>query len=529
MKPYNELMAVYAEMSLKGSAADDSFKNYGRDPASAAFYFAEMTKARSLLEMMAGAARTYDDPQIPAGIKNREADIIRELASVEDSWEAAYSRGEAAVQRLADRKQELTRELDRLIAELRKSHALYAAINYPVPILAHQVPLKENEILLEFGITNDAVFTFVLRKNRATRICRQAVTRDELAAKVEKFLEPLNSRGNNFSPRSAGEFYDLLLAEALKDTKDADRIIIIPDGILGLLPFEALVVKQGRKDLFAGDRWAITYNQSATALSLARLMKPSTARRPLLAIGNPIYDKEDPRYIAYKRGGTRPLTADLKKYGYRGVSVVPKPGAAGGAIAWEPVTFPALPETEDEIRAIAALFGVRPEPPDVLLGVAASETSFRKAPLKDYRYLHFATHADLPGKVQGIKEPFIILGQVENRGNDNGFLTLSEVLGLKLNAEMVVLSACSTGQGGIMEGEGVANFARAFQHAGSRSVVVSLWEVASHAAVEFMTSFYGNIKAGKSEAEALRLARKEVKSKYPNPFFWSVFVLYGEG
>jgi len=103
------------------------------------------------------------------------------------------------------------------------------------------------------------------------------------------------------------------------------------------------------------------------------------------------------------------------------------------------------------------------------------------------------------------------------------------VLELKLNADLVVLSACSTGKGRLMEGEGVANFARAFQHAGARSVVVSLWEVASDAAVEYMKSFYGHIKSGnKDRAEALRLAREEIKAKYPNSFYWSVFVLYGE-
>ena len=132
----------------------------------------------------------------------------------------------------------------------------------------------------------------------------------------------------------------------------------------------------------------------------------------------------------------------------------------------------------------------------MLLNVEANETWLRKSPLQDYRYLHFATHADLPGKVQGIKEPFILLGQVENQTGDDGFLTLSEVLGLKLQAQMVVLSACVTGRGQVMEGEGVANFARAFQYAGARSVVVSLWEVASKVAVEFMKIFYGHLKGG---------------------------------
>lgn len=528
VKPYNELMAVFAEMSLRGYRSDDSYKKYGGDPASAAFYFAEMTKARTLLEMMAGAARKYDDPQIPTAVRNREANIIRELASIEDSWDATFARGQAALQQLAERKQRLTKELDELVAGLRKSHQLYAAINYPVPILAAQLPLKYNEVLLEFGISSDAVFVFVARKGGAIKVCKREISREELSSKVTDFLGPLKSpeRRNEFSQQRAGELYNLLLADALRNANTPERLILIPDGILGLLPFEALVAQGGE---FAGDKWAMTYNQSATALALGRFVKTSTASRTLFAIGNPVYDKADPRYIAFKQGKSAPPRADLAQYAYRGISVVPRPGAAGDTVAWENVIFPPLPETEDEIRAIAGLFGIRPEPPDILLGVQASETNFLKAPLKDYRYLHFATHADLPGKVQGIKEPFIILGQVENRGSANGFLTLSEVLGLKLNAEMVVLSACSTGQGGMMEGEGVANFARAFQHAGSRSVVVSLWEVASNAAVEFMRSFYANIKAGKSEAEALTSARREIKAKYPNPFFWSVFVLYGEG
>jgi CHAT domain-containing protein len=131
--------------------------------------------------------------------------------------------------------------------------------------------------------------------------------------------------------------------------------------------------------------------------------------------------------------------------------------------------------------------------------------------------------------VQGIREPFLLLGQVGNEGQDNGFLTLSKVLGLKLNAEMVALSACVTGRGKVMEGEGVASFARAFQHAGARSVLVSLWPLASQEAVEYMTLFYGHLKDGKSRTEALHLARRAVKAKYPQPFYWAVFILHGDG
>ena len=181
------------------------------------------------------------------------------------------------------------------------------------------------------------------------------------------------------------------------------------------------------------------------------------------------------------------------------------------------------------MKAIAQFFGASPRPPDILLNVVANETQLRQAPLTRYRYLHFATHADLPGRLQGINEPFLILGQVENTDEDDGLLALSEVLDLRLDAEMVVLSACVTGRGEATEGEGVVNFARAFHQAGARSVVVSLWEVASEAAEDFMRRFYGHLQAGKPKAEALSLARKEIKALYPNPFFWAAFILHGEG
>jgi CHAT domain-containing protein len=162
------------------------------------------------------------------------------------------------------------------------------------------------------------------------------------------------------------------------------------------------------------------------------------------------------------------------------------------------------------------------------LNVAANETQLHQTPLARYRYLHFATHADLPGRLQGINEPFLILGQVANTGQDDGLLTLTKVLDLHLDAELVVLSACVTGRGTATEGEGVVNFARAFHQAGARSVVVSLWEVASEAAEDFMRRFYGHLQAGKPKAEALALARKEIKALYPNPFFWAAFILHGE-
>lgn len=535
IRAYKGLVAALSERTINGEKIDENFAAYGKDLASSAFYFAEATKARTLLESMAESARKYNKTELPSELRKKEENIFNQLSAIENIWEDTYKKSEEGFKELVKRKEELKKELDSLIALFRKEYPLYASLNYPRPIPAKDLPLKDDEVLIEYAVGDDVCYVFVVRKGGVKNLLKIPVGREALEEKVKAFMEPMNTgRHSEFSVSIAKELYNILLADVFKDIKETEKAIIIPDGILGLLPFEVLVIKQGegyKDSIYVGDKWAISYSQSATALALTRMLKPSKAKKPFFAIGNPVYSKDDPRYVAYKQGKPQQyfLAQNLNQYAYRGVTIVPKRDKIDkDSREWEEVVFMPLPETEEEIKEIAKLFGLKPEQPDVLLGISATETNLRSVVLRDYRYLHFATHADLPGKVQGIKEPFIILGQVENRGKDDGFLTMSEVLDLKLNADLVVLSACVTGKGKIMEGEGVANFARAFHHAGARSVLVSLWEVASKETVEYMEIFYRHIKQGKTKSEALTLARKEIKSKYPNPFYWAPFILHGE-
>jgi CHAT domain-containing protein len=346
----------------------------------------------------------------------------------------------------------------------------------------------------------------------------------------------INRQFGSFSSQSARELHDLLLAGPLAEVKEGDAMIIVPDGILGLLPFEALVIQEGtslKDHLYVGDLHSLAYHQSATIMALQRRLQKRRAERPLFALGNPVYNTKDPRYTAVHGGkpaAGRFLEKSREEYAFRGLDSHQEWGQTStGDQTAKVMSFPPLPQTEQEVRTIAKTLGVKTKPPDVLLNLEANETHLRQSPLGQYRYLHFATHADLPGKVQGVNEPFLLLGQVDNDAGDDGLLTMSKVLGLNLNAEMVVLSACLTGRGQVMDGEGVANFARAFQQVGTRSVVVSLWEVASNETLEYMTLFYSHLKEGKKRSQALRLARQEIKTKYPQPFYWAVFILHGEG
>ncbi|MBU4231434.1 MAG: tetratricopeptide repeat protein [Proteobacteria bacterium] len=536
VRPYRGLVTVLGEMSLKSEALPPALREYGPGAGEAAFYFAESTKGRALLEAMAQGARQQTRAEIPAELRQREESLLNRLVALSAQREKALKGGEAAIKEVEDKKARLTAELKTLVQELRQHYPVYAALHYPQPLPAADLPLKENEVLLAFALGDAESFVFVVRKGGVKHLIKIPQGREELEAKVKAFMEPLiNREPDRFSLPRAQELYSLLLAQALKEVKENDRVIIVPDGILGLLPFEALVLKSGtglKDSVFIGDRYTLSYYQSAAVMALKRRLKEHRAGRPLFALGNPVFSAQDARWAPGPPPGAPPSTEvrGAKPAAFRALAASEEWGkTTRDGKTGEELVYPALPETEDEVLAIARLFAVEPRPPDVLLDLKANETSLRQSPLQDYRYLHFATHADLPGRVQGIREPFLLLGQVGNEGHDNGFFTLSKVLGLKLRAEMVVLSACLTGRGTVMEGEGVVNFSRAFQHAGAQSVLVSLWEVASLEAVEFMTRFYSHLKEGKPRSEALRLARLAIKAKYPQPFFWAVFILHGEG
>jgi CHAT domain-containing protein len=539
IRAYRALVATLAERALQGEASDPSFAPYGRTMAASAWYFAEATKARVLLETMAAAAQHSAKVALPPDLRRAEDDLHAQMAALQDQWGDAYQHGTATLQAWLERKEGLAQQLQSLIARLRQEHPQYAALHYPQPLPPEVLPLQDHEVLLAYAISEEATYLFRTKKGGVDKVWRLPIRKADLERQVETFLLPLQQSGGvsieAFSPQQGHSLYRLLLAEALQDAAPGTQFILVPDGILGSLPFESLVMTPGRnvqESRFVGEAWPLRYVQSATVFALLRSLGPSTASQAFFALGHPIYDQRDPRYTAYKQGAPLPTLPPqaLTTYAFRG-RAIQRAGsnATRGEEREETLSYPPLPETESEVKAIAQLLGTTPQPPNILLHAVANETQLRHTPLAQYRYLHFATHADLPGKLQGINEPFLLLGQVENTTQDDGLLTLSEVLDLRLDADMVVLSACVTGRGATIEGEGVANFARALHQAGARNVVVSLWEVASEATEAFMTHFYRYLQDGKPKAQALALARQDIRALHPNPFFWAAFVLHGAG
>jgi CHAT domain-containing protein len=201
---------------------------------------------------------------------------------------------------------------------------------------------------------------------------------------------------------------------------------------------------------------------------------------------------------------------------------------------WEP-----LPETADELCEVAHDLGVDPTT-HVYLSGAATETKVNQlseeGSLAKYKIVHFATHGAVAGEVTRASEPGLLLTPPEQANEtDDGYLSASEIAGLKLDADWVILSACNTAAGEATGAEALSGLARVFFYAGARSLLVSHWEVASDATVKLITKAIAELKADPKigRAEALRRSMLSMinsgKDYEAHPAFWAPFVLVGEG
>ena len=533
-RTYQALIGVLVQMAQTKQPLPEELKGYGADPAAAAFYVAESIKGRSLLEAIAAKAGTASSSQLPPDLATREKKLQDELATLEASQEKTFQphfgmkRDAAVLQEQIKTAQERQREF---LEVVRRQVPRYAALYYPRPYKTAELPLKSGEVLLAYTLGEKGSFLFRVEPGGRTQVFPLAFGQGALEKKIAPLLAPLRQAElrredlDRFGIPAAATLYQELLAPALSGVAPGARLIIVPDGVLGAFPFEALVVQAGPnwgKSVLVADRWPITYVQSAAILTLNRLLGASKASQPLFALGDCIYEQASPRYQAYKAGQGQ--AGALKHLGAEKALTMSATGAGGGRLQ-----FPPLPQTRQTVTELATLFQVKQQPPQVLLDVQATETSMHRTPLGQFRYLFFGTHGFLADNLAGIQEPTLVLSQVENQPPDNGFLTFHKVLQLKLDADLVALAACMTGVGQVTKGEGVLNFARAFQQAGARSVMVALWNIPVDESMKFYQTFYKALKEGKPKLEALKTARQAVRAKEPHPYFWAGLILHGEG
>jgi CHAT domain-containing protein/Tfp pilus assembly protein PilF len=482
---YQDLISLLAALSRQPDAAAETTR--GRDDyASAALFYAEHSKARVFAELLARSKpASLALPEPLAG--EEQALATRQQAALRAFREASGNLREALT-----RYQAVTSELQAFVGGLRKSPdaavRAYAALTYPQPAQANEIQeaLRPDEVLLEYAVLPDQTLIWIIERSRLALTAAPlgaAAVRDQVRA-VRNSLQDETP-----FPESVLEaLYGALLAPALDAAEKDRKLILAPDDTLVLLPFELLGHRQAGEMRYVGEDWAPTYYPSGTLLTLARLQQARRPKyeHPLLAFGDPDYAGSD---------------------------------------------FLRLENSRQEVLEIADLLGVERSSPHIRLDKRATKSALkdlhRTGELAGYRYLHFATHGVLSTDAPEVGQPALVLSRSADRDED-GFLTMDEVFGLHLDADLVVLSACETGLGEEVPGEGVIGLTRAFFHAGTRSAVVSLWSVEDESTSVFMAAFYAHLARGADKAAALREARAVSKAAFPDPFCWAPFILVGE-
>ncbi len=301
------------------------------------------------------------------------------------------------------------------------------------------------------------------------------------------------------------ELFALLLGPLAQGLEPGQRLVIAPDGLLYYLPFETL---RHRRHYLIEDH-EISYAPSASVLKLlqqASEKHQNAAQMELLAFGDPAFGP-----------------SATGKSGQPGRSQLG--GVMGRLWGNGNDRVPVLPRTRAEILAISKLFP--PEQRSIFLGRQATEEAVKREPLNRYRRIHFATHSLIDERFPARSGVLLTL---DANPTEDGFLDAGEIAELKLDCELVVLSACQTGRGQLVSGEGLVGLARAFLYAGARAIAVSLWNVSDLSTEHLMTDFYRHLAAHENAATALRQAKlKMLRSRQAarHPYYWAPFVLVG--
>jgi CHAT domain-containing protein/Tfp pilus assembly protein PilF len=466
-----------------------------------AFGFAERARARVLLEVLQ-SGKVNVVKAMTAEEKNQERKLLSQLSSLNSQVLAERLKNQPDQDLLAD----LTRRLEQArVAYETLQTSIYAAHPElrtqrgdfrPISLTDCSALLPDrNTALLEFLVLEDRTLLFVLTRGTDhdtpdLKAYQIPVKQTELAALCDSFRGRLARRDLNYA-EPARKIYDLLLRPAARDVQGKNNMVIVPDGPLWELPFQAL---QPAPNHFLIQDTRISYAPSLTALR--EMIKASQTRTQngnrvgLLALGNALIQK-----------GTL---------------------SEGGQVLMGTTLGP-LPQAESQVQALGQMYG--PASSRVYTGTQATEDKL-KSEAGSCRVLHIAAHAIVDNVSPMYSQ--IILSRAQG-SDDDGLLEAWEIVDMDLSADLAVLSACETAGGRVGAGEGMIGLSWAFFVAGCPATVVSQWNVEATSTTKLMVEFHRNLLAGMSKAEALRRAElKLLKTRATSdPFYWAGFVVMG--
>ncbi len=528
---YRDLVELLVEMDRPGEA----------------FAVLERSRARSFLALLAEKdLNLFADLSADLERDRRRLAVLydrtqRQLARLSPTHDAGN------IDPLLSRLRALRRERLEIIAQVRRASPELAAVRYPQPLNLEQTRavLDPGTVMLSYSVGKTRTDLFVVtRAEERLRVETLAVGEQELRRKVELFRQriqeaiPGSALGASrlAALTAAGrELFSLLVAPAADALEAGERLLIIPDGPLHLLPFAALIrpsaddAASSETDPARSWQYLVEWKAIHSVLSptvfaeLAKRRRPATlatAGEPpmLVAFGDPLYPE------SLRRGTETVSPVDLQ--------VRSAPQLRN--FDWQP-----LPYSRREVEEISGLH----HNSRTYVGAMATEERAKSIAGKA-RILHFATHSHFDGRFPMNSALVLTLPKDFPEDRDNGLLQAWEIFEtVRLDADLVTLSACRSALGEERDGEGLIGLTRAFQYAGARSVAATLWSVADRTTPELMVRFYRHLGSGKPKDEALRAAQIElIRGPIDGvgadgektlvdasaPYYWAAFQIIGD-
>jgi CHAT domain-containing protein len=569
---FDDAANAFAEMAFltapaAGSSAE-SLSGKALEYAAEAFKITEQSRARSLLDLLSETNAAVTEG-IPADLLKRKQDNLDQQQDIAETLTGISLSADSDKKKpadLEDQLEKLQNEFEEIENQIRTASPRYASLTAGKPLSIAEVQssvLDDQTMLLEYSLATEASYLWAVSKSGVSLYKLPArATLDQLATELRAQLIPSKlqrrivgidvmadtQRGLGISAtpfaEDAAAFVkasSALYKAAVEPAGAAlgeKRLLVVADGALNYVPFEALV-----KSADGGDYSSlpyliksneIVYAPSASVIGAIRQHDNKEAGRAMLILADPVFNSNDTRA---KGAGTSTITAETRGLGIQsalsdvaGADATPTAGAA----KMQGLPLARLGGTRTEAEQISKLAKASGTQTDVWLDLDASEDNVDARDISKYRILHIATH----GLLNAERPQFtgVVLSLVGNK-NEDGFLRTDEVFNLRLGSPLVMLSACETGLGKEKRGEGVMGLTRAFMYAGAPTVGVSLWSVADKSTAELMSSFYQRLLASSPAASkpvAASAAMRDAQlamiagKKYSAPFYWAPFVLVGD-
>jgi len=496
-----------------------------------ALHASERSRARSLLELLTEANADIRQ-SVERQLLEQERTLQQKLDAIEkrrvELFSGNYTQQQATA--IEQEREQLLSQYRDIQNQIRTTSPRYAALTQPEPLTLTEIQqqvLDDDTLLLQYSLGRERSYLWAVSKTSISSY--ELPPREEIETAAKQFYELLKTPGfqledtrgsirveNVKATKAVSQLSQMLLTPVAEQLGNK-RLLIVSDGALQYIPFSALPLPETSGEnvvpLLANNE--IVNLPSATTLGILRQEQATrkTAPKTIAILADPVFSSDDERVTNSKQKSDRTLPQQLLDRSARETDIG----------VWQ-----RLPGTRTEAEAIMALV---PDSERVHgFDFAANREMITNPELSNYRIIHLATHGLLNSTNPELSG--VVLSLFDEQGNSqNGFLRLHDVFNLNLPADLVVLSACQTGLGQEVKGEGIVGLTRGFMYAGSPRVLVSLWNVSDAATAEMMSRFYRKmLEEGLSATAALRAAQLEMQqeTQWNAPYYWAAFTLQGE-